>query len=78
MSLQESTVKMKDYFATKHNVTSILALILEADHNLNPDLQLGPSSPLFSPQDREPLTAGRTVGKCRDLQKPMLASHPEE
>lgn len=34
MSLQESTVKMKDYFTTKHNMTSILVLILDADHNL--------------------------------------------
>lgn len=79
MSLQESTVKMKDYFTTKHNMTSILAFILEADHNLE---QL--SWPLAGPElfFAQPPGPGashrRMVGKCHDLQKPMLASHPEE
>lgn len=79
MSLQESTVKMKDYFTTKHNVTSILALILEADHNLK-QLSWPPAGPelSFAQPPGPGASHRRMVGKCRDLQKPMLASHPEE
>lgn len=79
MSLQESTVKMKDYFTTKHNMISILVLILDADHNLE-QLSWPPAVPelSFAQAPGPGASHCRILGKWHDLQKPVLTSHTEE